>query len=200
MSSDWMVLGAALGASALTGFFGFGYSWLQGRRETKTTRWQSRRSAYSRLLAATGLVVHAADAFHFTMENRSGVGEGVDVTLHYRQPLDTLDLHELLSPVTTALYESMADVWTVGTPEAVRLGNVAVGRCADVMRAATETGQGRSRLGTRLLGVKWTEEQLESWRVAERSLALARAEFAKVARQELGVEVTDLLLQPDREA
>jgi hypothetical protein len=68
------------------------------------------------------------------------------------------------------------------------------------MRAATETGQGRSRLGTRLLGVKWTEEQLESWRVAERSLALARAEFAKVARQELGVEVTDLLLQPDREA
>ena len=195
-----MILIAALGASALTGFFGFGHSWLQGRREAKTARWQSRRSAYSRLLAATAMVVHDADTLHLMMQSRSGIGEGVDVVLHYRRTIEVVDLHELVHPTMTALHGAWADVWTVGTPQAVHLANVAVDACTEAMRAATESGQGRSDLSTRLRGVKWTDQQLASWRAAQHALALARAKFANLAREELEVEVTDLLLRQDSEA
>jgi hypothetical protein len=175
-----MILIAALGASALTGLVGFGLSWLQTRREAKTVRWQSRRSAYSRLLAATAMVVHDADTLHLMMQSRSGIGEGVDVVLHYRKPIEAVDLHELVHPTMTALHEALADVWTVGTPQAVRFANVAADGSAEVMRAATESGQARSELGTRLRGVKWTDEQLASWRAAQHALASARAKFANL--------------------
>jgi hypothetical protein len=199
LSSGWIIFASSLSSAALAAVITLSVYGLQGRRDAKAARRHSRRQAYSRLLASTGIVVHTADTLHLMMETRSGLGEGVDVLLRVRRPLDAMDLHELLRPVITTLYEAMAEVSTVGTPEAVQLGNRVVSLCADVMQAATERGQARSPAAALLRGEKWTVEQLESSRATVQSLSAARAEFAALARRELGIEIIGAPIPQDQE-
>ena len=63
------------------------------------------------------------------------------------------------------------------------------------MGSATVRGQARPRFLRSLLGEKWTLEQLAKWEADRRALAVARKEFAEVARYELGSPVADLFLQ-----
>ena len=199
MWSGFVALVASLGSAALTGYIVFRLFRLQGRREDAAAHWQSRRQAYVRLLAATGTVVHTADTLHLIMATRSGWGEGVDVLLHVQRPLNAVDYHDLLRPDTTALYEAMAEVAAVGSLRAVTLGGTAVERCTEVMRAATERGGGRSALVARVLGEKWTVAQAEAWRAKTEALQVARADFASLAREELGVEIARPASSRDQE-
>ncbi len=86
---------------------------------------------------------------------------GIDVLLHVQRPPTTLDLHDLLHPETGALYEAVGEVWTIGSPFARELAKVVADGGGEVMRAAAVTGEARSPLGARVLGQKWTPEQLE---------------------------------------
>ncbi len=93
----------------------------------------------------------------------------------------------------------MAEVAAVGSLRAVTLGGTAVERCTEVMRAATERGGGRSALVARVLGEKWTVAQAEAWRAKTEALQVARADFASLAREELGVEIARPASSRDQE-
>lgn len=134
------------------------------------------------------------------MESQSGVGAGIDTLLHVQRRMSALDVHTLLRPETIALYEAMAEVATIGSPEARRLGEAVVEGCGQVMLAATRRGEARSPLSTRVQGEKWTDDQIVWRETAEHELTRARAEFTALARKELGVSVGDPVLPQVHEA
>jgi len=160
----------------------------------------ARRDAYSRLLAAAAMVGHVAHTLHFAMEVRSGLVEGANVLIGARKAIDPLDLHRTLRQDLEPVYDAWSRVWTVGTPEAIRLANEMVNKSVDVMSAATVPGAGRSRMMRVLSGEKWTPEQLAAWDEQIRKFALARRAFAEQARRELGMAIAELMTAaPDAE-
>lgn len=189
----WIPLLAAFGASALTGVAAFGVSAWQASRAEKDVLATQRRHAYSRLLAVTGNVVHSAHVLRLTQELRSGVGEGIDVALRVRKPLDPFELGQWMRNDLEPMYSAWSEVWTVGTPEAVTLGNRVVDLVGQIVGESTTKGEARHPVATWLLGAKWTEEQVEEWHDLVGLLASARRDLADLARRETGLEVANFL-------
>jgi len=90
------------------------------------------------------------------------------------------------------MFEAWSEVWTVGSADAIRVGNALVTAVADVIGAATVRGQGRGSVMRLLAGEKWTSEQLGHWRTRFEGFARQRRAFAEIARKELGSEVADV--------
>jgi hypothetical protein len=191
----WVPVLAAVGASVLTGILGLGTILLQEWLRRVDALRHERRRAYSRLLAVTGVIAHTSHALHLAMEVRSGAGEGLDVALHLRKPIDPLELDARLREDVVPLYEAWSDVWTVGTQEAVTAANQAVELAGEVITRATPEGAGRTRLGARFLGEKWTREQLDAWETAINEMGKARRALASVARREAKLPVADFRLR-----
>jgi hypothetical protein len=79
MSNIWAPVVAALGASLLTGGFGFGVVWWQAQQAKKSALSERRSRAYSMLLVQSASVMRMARGIHVTMEYRSGLREGLNV-------------------------------------------------------------------------------------------------------------------------
>jgi hypothetical protein len=188
----WATLGAGLGGSFLGLTGALGVAWMQARGSGRAAVASARRDAYSHLLAAGVLVIHTAYQLRSVMELSSGLAEGAGVLMGARKPIDPLEVHWVLRRDAEPIHQAWAAVWTVGSPEAIRLANDLVEKAGEVMSGATVPGEGRSKAMRFLAGEKWTPAQVEAWDGRIRTLALARRTFAEQARRELGMEVAQL--------
>ena len=188
----WVPVIAALGSSALTGMVAFGFEWWRSSRAERSALSERRTRAYSMLLTRSAVIAHVASGLHITMESRSGLTEGLNVTLCIQKPLDPLELADRLRADLEPLYEAWSEVWIVGSKEAIPEANDVVAQCGVVVGTATQRGEARPELLRRIAGEKWTQKQLNQWNKELQGLAEARRRFAITARREAGVEVAEL--------
>ena len=137
MSDLWVPVIAALGSSALTGIVAFGLEWWRSFRAERAAGSERRARAYSTLLARSNVVAHLASDLHIVMEARSGLREGLSVTLGIQKAFDPLELADRLRAELQPLYEAWSEVWVVGSKEAIPEANDLVAHCGAVMGAAT---------------------------------------------------------------
>lgn len=195
--SALLVLIAALGSSALTGAVAFGLEWWRSNRAGKAAQADRRSHAYSMLLTRSIIIAHLAADLHAVMEIRSGIKEGIDVTLRLQKALDPLEMQDRMRAEILPLYEAWSEVWVVGSKEAIPEANDLVARCGAVVGAATQRGKAHSMWLRGITGEKWTQQQLDQWQAEQRGLAEARKRLGDVARRETGVEVVDLFTSND---
>ena len=193
MEDVWAPVVAGVAASFLTVIGTFALARWQSRRREKNLLASERRSAYSGLIALTGAMVHSGWMLRLTIEMRSGLGEGIDVALRLRQPIDPFALDEWMRKDLDRLYVAWADIWTIGSVEAVEIGNRIVDRVADIISEASARGEGRGRVGARVIGEKWSRDQIERWFSMVEELGNDRRSLAAIARLETGLEVADTL-------
>jgi hypothetical protein len=190
--SDLLVLIAALGSSALTGAVAFGLEWWRSNRADKSAGAERRSRAYSMLLSRSTIIAHLASDLHVAMEARSGLREGLNVTMRIQKALDPLELTDRLRAEIQPLYEAWSEVWVVGSKAAIPEANDLIARCGAVVGAATQRGKARPLWLRGIAGEKWTQQQLDQWQEELRGLAEARKRLSGIARRESGVEVADL--------
>jgi hypothetical protein len=192
MSDIWAPVVAALGSSLLTGLVAFGLEWWRSKKAAKSALSERRSRAYSMLLTRSTFLMQLASDLHLMMEIRSGLKEGLNVTMGTQKALDPLELADRLGAEVRPLYEAWSEVWVVGSKEAVAEANDLVARCGEAMGAATQRGNARPFWLRAILGEKWTQAQLVQWQKEQGGLAEARRRFGAIARKETGVEITDL--------
>lgn len=195
-SQVWAPVVAALGASVLTALAALGIAAWQARRASRNDLLASRRSAYARLLSVTGIIVHSAWMLRVTQDIRSGLGEGIDVAFRLRKPIDPIEFDTWMRRDLEPLYGAWSDVWTVGSEEAISIGNQVVELAGEVLGSATRKGEARGQVATWALGEKWTAQQFDEWFDIVRDLGVARRLLATLARQEIGVDIAELLSEP----
>jgi hypothetical protein len=189
---DTAILIAGLGGACIGIGGGVAVAAIQARRQTRSERNGARAAAYSRLIATTGLLMHTAQTLRLAMQFRSGINEGLDIALRLRKPMDLFDLNTELRKDLEPLYQAWAEVWTVGTQEAIATANELIGLATMVMGTATARGEGRGGIARALIGEKWMPEQLAAWERSIAELAQCRRQFGEIARAELGHDVADL--------
>jgi hypothetical protein len=180
---------AALGASALTGAFGFGAIWWQERKRIRTADLDEKGAAYRGLIARSFSFATRAQVLRTLMQTRSGLKEGLDVAMRIRRPLDPMELHDWIAQDFAALNDAWSAVEIVGSADAVRHSNILLDCCADLLTEATQIGEARGQIATGLKGVAWTTEQEQALIEARDKVFKARRAFIRVARMELGSEV-----------
>ena len=181
MIEVWTSVSVAL-LSAAVALFTVGW---QNRAARRGARDDAKRAAYSRLLAASMSMGFAAKTMHVAIGHRSGLAEGVGVTFGTRTEADPLTIHDFLRPDFDALAQAWSAIWVFGSPPGVTAANRLMTRSLELMEAHTQRGQ-RNRRGRRVvLGEAWTDEQRGQMDTTVRALAVARKDFAELARREL---------------
>ncbi len=197
MTQVELTLAAALGSSALTGAISFGVIWVREWRREKASDRAALRVAVVELLSRSMAVVMRARTLGETMRFRSGLKEGMDVTLRQRKPADPLELHDWMAQDLVPLNAALSDLWTRADQEGVRLANEVVARCTDVLGASTTrqpANSGRERARRWALGERWTPEMIAENDRAVKELAHARKRLADHARTLLGHEAVELFM------
>jgi hypothetical protein len=184
--SIWAPVVAAVGASALTGAAGFGTVWWQQHGSGQAADLARKRAAYHQLTSRSLSFSLRATTLRAAMEARSGLGEGIDVTLGLREPTDPLALHDWLARDSDPIYEAWSSVQVLGSVEAVDAATKLVDACAELVSVATRPGEGRGKLTSAFRGLAWTAEQEHALQAATERMADARQAFVTLARAELG--------------
>jgi hypothetical protein len=192
MSDAWAIVTAGLGGSVVTGGLAVALEAVRVRADRIARIQADRKAAYSDLLAASGMVIDWAGAMHVTMELRSGLKEGMDVTFGHRKLLDALDIMQSRSPVSVALFKAWSAAWVVASADGIRCANDVVDAAQGALGAATTRGEARGRVDRTIRGEAWTPKQLEDWSRAIERVAQARRSLALLARKEIGVEVAEV--------
>jgi hypothetical protein len=204
MTPAELTLTAALGSSALTGAVSFGVLWLQGWRRQRTADRAALHQAYADLLSRSLAVAMRAKAISETMRLRSGLTEGVDVTLRQRKPLDLFEFHDWVAKDLAPLNDALTEIWTRADQQGIRLANEVVSTCADLLGVSTavqKPANGWERLRTWAVGVRWTPEMIADNDRVMKELAHARKRFAEHARARFGRDAVELftLAEPQDE-
>lgn len=193
----WTALAAGLGGALIGGIFALLGGWTERRSRAVSSRRAAKQAAYASLLSASALVVHTADTLRLTKQVRSGLIEGLNVTLRLRSAPDPMGFYLFVRQDFEPLYRAWADVWAVGSPEAVRLANDLLNRAGEVIQINTQAGKQHRGLWWWLFGEAWTPEQLDEIHAKVVALADIRRELGDLARRELGVEAADLFASSD---
>jgi hypothetical protein len=159
MTPAEIALVAAFGSSALTGAASLGVIWVQEWRRRKAADRAALRSALTELLSRSMAVAMRARTMGETMKSRSGLKEGLDITLHHRKPVDPLELHDWIAQDLVPLNTALCELWTRADQEGVRLANEVVRKCTDVLGASTarqEADSSWERVRRWALGERWT--------------------------------------------
>lgn len=191
MSNVWAVVIAALGASAITGLASFGVASWSSRQAAKAVLEAQKREAYLGVMTSSVRVMSRAWSLSLAMTVRSGVGEGVDIALYHRKPLDPLDLHTWFSQDFDALHDSAGRVWLHGSQEASQLTDDILLQCASLLELATSLPPHRSWID-RLRRIRRDSEFEQRWLGEVRTLGKLRAQLATQARRELGCDLIAL--------
>lgn len=206
MTDAWPVVAAALGSSSLTIV---GTFWLE--------RWRSqhalREAQHDRLRAAcVQMGSHAlayalrANMLYVTIIDRSGIGEGLDIALYHRKPLDAMDLWEWLSVDLIPMLEAQILIEVTANEDVVRAASDLILASTEVLEKATSISpraglQGPSkqfRVGGWLRGLVSlrrnpdVEKEIEQ---AVRQLARQLRRFTRVTREHLGVNDPDVVIR-----
>lgn len=178
LNSLWIPVVAALGASLLTGIFGFGGEALRDRRSGALDAERRRREAYIEfLIAANGQIAMVS-----TIRELRKMGTGLKPAVTIDDPVAFLQQFNRESIV---LFAAWTRVWLHGSQVAITISNRFVDAVIPAAGAATAQGKARPLVLSRLLGEAWTKEQEKEFADAVRNLGLIRIEFAKAARTEL---------------
>lgn len=129
-----------------------------------------------------------------TMKVRSGLKEGLDVTLRQRKPSDLLELHDWLAQDLAPLATAWSEIWTRDDQEGIRLANDVMDKCADLLGASTARQQadGWKRVKVWAAGEQWTPEMTKAYDDAMRGLARARKNYADHVRARFGLDAVEL--------
>lgn len=189
MNSDvWAPVVAALGASALTATVALSIDVRSSRKDERSARAARQQNAYSELLTRSALLVYTAGALRLTMQLRSGVKEGLDVTLRQRKPVDPIDISDRVRRDMEPLFATMSEIWIVGSQRTIQAANEIVEQATTVFGIATEVRDSRPSVVRALSGVKFTDEDNAAMAEEVRKLARMRTAFAELVRSEAGVE------------
>ncbi len=195
MSSAELAVTAALGASAITAIASLGIvafqQWLQGRAAAR----DAITVAVTEMLGRSMSVSSRAQAMGETMKVRSGIGEGIDVTLHQRKPTDPLELHDWMAQDFAPLNAAWSVIWARSDQELIRRANKLLNSCGEVISASTarqpaDTTAARTRRA--VVGDRWTPEMKAAYQRALVDMAHAREQLAVYARSTLGLPAAEL--------
>jgi len=135
------------------------------------------------------------------MRLRSGLSEGLDVTLRLRRPADAMEFHDWMAQDTVPMHAALDEIWTQWDQEGVRLANDVVGKCMDLLGTSTATQpprNGRDRVRKWAVGERQTLEMRDAQQTAIRELAHARKRLADYVRARLGPTEVDLFAQVEQ--
>ena len=186
---------AALGASTLTGAASLGVvalqEWLRGRASERDML----AAAVTEMLSRSMEVMMRAQALGLQMRLRSGIGEGVDVTLGLRKPADALEFYEWMARDLAPMNAAWSVIWARGDQETVRLANALLSDCNEVIGASTARQQVDS-VGARVrrwaVGEKLTPELERDLNRAVRHVAHARERLAQHVRKQMHLPAVQL--------
>ncbi len=197
-STIWAPVAAALGASLLTGLLLFGVEKWRAHLGENSAKQERRARAYASLLSASAVIlISTAGGLRLARKTRTGVAEGVAVTTRMRKLMDPLEFTDWIRRDTMPLFEAWAEIWVIGTPNAVDAANDIVSRCASIIGLASEQGSGRVGVARWLLGEEPAADQVERFNAEVKLLALARKSLGDIARREAGAAGAHLLPEED---
>jgi hypothetical protein len=177
MTSIWVPVIAALGASGLTGAAGFGALAWQQRRIDRSARSAAQTEAHRLLIEHSLTFTMLANTLRQTAEVRAGLGEGLEVALGIRRPLDPLVLYDRLAAAFGPVNTAWTTIKVSGALETVQLADHLVRACSDLLEAAGEVGTARGRVQTKLRGPRWTTEQRNALQTAIELVMTERQTF-----------------------
>jgi hypothetical protein len=186
MTSLWVPVVAAVGASGLTGLSGFGAIAWQQRRIERAAKSATQAEAYRVLIEHSLSFTVLAHALRQTAELRSGLGEDLDVALGIRRPLDPLELYDRLAKGFEPINTAWAKIKVSGSPETGQLADQLVQACADLLDVAGEIGTARGKLQTRLRGPAWSADQRNALQAAIELVMATRTSLIGHARTGFG--------------
>lgn len=185
MTSIWVPVIAALGASGLTGAAGFGALAWQQRRIDRSAQSAAQTQAHRLLIEHSLTFTMLANTLRQTAEGRAGlVGEGLELALGIRRPLDPLVLYDRLAAGFGPVNAAWTTIKVSGTLETVQLADHLVRACTDLLEVAGEVGTARGRVQTRLRGPRWTVEQRNALQTAIELVITERQAFIAHVRNE----------------
>jgi hypothetical protein len=142
--------------------------------------------AYHELIAHSLSFAIRARTLRSAMRTRSGLREGLDVTLGIRPPSDPLQFHDWFAQGFEPINQAWSKIEVVGSAAAVPAATRVLDACADVVGTATQPGTARRKIATAIGGLAWTEQQEQELDAAARRLLDYRRDFIQIARLELG--------------
>jgi hypothetical protein len=188
----WAPVVAALGASILTGIFGFGGILWQQHRASHAAAAREKSAAYHQLIARSLSFSVRVSTLRNVMQSRSGLQEGVDVTFRLRKPFDQIGLHDWLVIDYQPINDAWSKVQMIGTAVAIQAATQLLDACTDLIAVATTPGNAHGKVAATIKGMAWTPEQNQELQAAIRQVVESRESFIKVARHELGNEPVKL--------
>lgn len=120
MSNTWAVVVAALGSASLTIIVTFGLDAWRAHRASKDAHKDRLRSACVQLGSHALAFAFRAHALYLTSIFRSGIGEGLDVVLYHRKPLDPMELSEWLSTDLRPMLAAQSLIEVIADEDLVR--------------------------------------------------------------------------------
>jgi hypothetical protein len=190
----------ALGGSLLSG----GLVWLVGERQRKQNlrdaEAQDRIAAYAALLTTSMNMTMRIQTVGDTKRLRSGIQEGLAVTLGQRKPLDLMELYDWFNQDGSRLNDAWMRVWAVGTQEAIDAADRLMDGIGDLMAAAVAENPEIGRLRMTLFGAGRSAAQAQAFDAAMRTLAERQVAFVQVLRKEDGAKTVEFALERARRA
>jgi hypothetical protein len=197
-STIWAPVAAALGASLLTGLLLFGVEKWRAHLAENSAQQERGARAYASLLSASAVIlISTAGGLRLARKTRTGVAESVAVTTRMRKLMDPLEFSDWIRRDTMPLFEAWAEIWVIGTPEAVDAANEIVNRCASIIGLASEQGSGRVGFARWFLGEEPATDQVERFNAEVKRLGQARRNLGDIARREAGASGAHLVLEED---
>lgn len=205
MNEAWAVVVAALGASALTII---GTFWLERWRLVRTDKEAQKdrlREACVQMGSHALALALRANALYLTAILRSGIGEGLDIVLYHRKPLDPMDLADWLSADLEPMLEAQSIIEVTGDEGLVRAAADLIVAAMAVLEKASSATPGiqpgatvwrrivhRFRALTPLRRDPEVEKTIQR---AVRDLGQQLRRFARSTRARLGVNDPDVVIR-----
>jgi hypothetical protein len=166
---------------------------LSVRHTARASASEREQKAYSDLLTASLGISSRATTMLSTLQNRSGLQEGVMVTFRQRAPIDPLHLHDWIGTDLRPLYDAWSRAWTYGSAEGVALANRLFDSCGEVMGVINQTKATGLKDKSRhvLFGID-TDRLAPQLDERIKALATARRDLADYMRRETGRAPADL--------
>jgi len=200
VNAAWAVVAAALGASFLTIL---GTFWLERWRMARAVRADNNdrlRGACVRLAGHAQAFMMRCHGLYLTSVMRSGIGEGIDVTFHYRKPADPMAFTEWLLEDLNPMWEAQSLIEITGDRDLIRAGADVITAATNVLAQATAITESRvapprARMSVRLrfwlrslVPLRRSSEVERATLEAVRDLARKLRQFARLTRERLGVD------------
>jgi hypothetical protein len=148
-----------------------------------------------------------SNALYLTTVLRSGIGEGLDVVLYHRKPIDPLELSSWLLPDWEGITQAQMTIELFADEDVIRSAAEVVLRAMAVMDASTaafkrpaDSAQPRWRRAVHhmygnLVPLKRSEDAEQSMQEKVREMARELRQFASLTRKRLGVNDPDAVIR-----